>query len=201
VTERPATAPIPRPPARAAGVAVLAGLLSLAAPSAALELEETYLLDVRLGSARADIARSLGNGGYELSDGTPIDFEDWYQPRLPEMTVMFLSQVSPRTGVVWGLSTGERGEKYRIDPGLWLGLVHRMPVGRNADVTFTAMSLVGGDFREDSCTADFGEIGGIATVNCRLAASRLRPEDTLDYLVREDGASETVVSIRYEFRF
>lgn len=199
------TAPNPRSPARAvslcAGMAGLAAFLALAAPCAALELEDTHLLDVRLGSARADIARSLSNGGYELSDGTPIDFEDWYEPHLPEMTVMFLSQVSPRTGVVWGLSTGERGEKYRIDPGLWLGVVHRVPVGRNADVTFTAMSLVGGDFREDSCMADFGQIAGIATVNCRLAASRLSPEDTLDYLVREDGASETVVSIRYEFRF
>lgn len=184
-----------------ATLAALAALLALGAPAAALDLGETHLLDIRQGSARAEIARSLSNGGYELSDGTPVDFGDWYEPRLPEMTVMFLSEVTPRTGLVWGLSTGERGEKYRIEPGLWLGIVHRMPVGRNAAVTLSAMSLVGGDFREDSCTADFGEIGGIATVNCRLAASRLSPEATLDHLVREEGTSETVVSIRYELRF
>jgi hypothetical protein len=188
---------------RARRALALACLLAAAvpAPAQAQGLDDTHLLDIRLGSARSDIATSLSRGGYELSDGTPIDFRDWYEARMPEMTVLFLSQVSPRTGILWGLSTGERGDKYRIDPGVWLGLIHRMPVGRSADITFSAMSMVGGDFREDTCTADYGAIGGVSTVNCRLAASVMRPDETLDYLVREDGMSETVLSIRYEFRF
>lgn len=164
-------------------------------------LEDTFLLDVSIGSSRSQIARDLSFGGYELSDGTPVDFSDWYTPRFPDLNFIFLTQLNPSLGLSWGFSLGERGEKYRIDPGMWLGFVYRRELSRQSSLTFSALTLVGGNFRERACVGDYGEIGGIQQVNCRLAASLLPPPETLQFLVNEKGFRETRFSLRYEIRF
>jgi hypothetical protein len=170
-------------------------------PVAAQEfLEDTFLLDVSLGSARSQIARDLSDGGYELADGTPINFSDWYDTSFPELNVLFLTELTPRLGLAWGLSTGERGEKYRIDPGIWIGFIQNYDLTKKSRLTISALTLLGGNFRERSCVGDYGDIGGIQSVNCRLAASLLPPTDTLNFLVREPGFIETRISIRYQLK-
>jgi hypothetical protein len=162
--------------------------------------QQTNFLNINIGSSRANIARALANGGYELEDGTPISFEPWYSPRYPELNITFLTQMSPSLGLIWGVSLGEGGEKYQIDPGVWLGLVYRAQLGRRSSLTFTATTLVGGNFRESACIAYY-RIGGIQPVNCRLAATVLPPAETLQFLVNERGFIESRASIRYDIRF
>ncbi len=154
-----------------------------------------------MGSFRSEIAAGLAIGGYELADGTPIRFEEWYRPNFPDMNIRFLTEINPSLGLVWGLSIGESGEKYRIDPGLWLGIVYRAEISRNSSLTFSVATMIGGNFREHACIGDYGEIGGIQAVNCRLAASILPPAETLQFLVNVPGSRETRISIRYELRF
>jgi hypothetical protein len=163
-------------------------------------LEDTFLLDVRLGSARSQIARDLSDGGYELADGTPVSFSDWYDASFPELNVLFLTELTPSLGLAWGLSTGERGEKYKIDPGFWVGFIQNFELTKNSRLTISALTLLGGNFRERSCIGNYGDIGGIQSVNCRLAASLLPPTETLDFLVREPGFIETLISIRYQIK-
>ena len=164
-------------------------------------LEETFLLDVSIGSSRSQIASELSLGGYELADGTPVDFHDWYTPRFVDLNFRFLTEITPSFGLIWGFSFGERGAKYRINPGIWLGFVYRIDLARRSSVVLTAVTLVGGNFREQACVGDYAEIGGIQSVNCRLAASHLPPADTLRFLVKEPGLRETRLSVRYVLNF
>ena len=57
------------------------------------------MLDIRTGSSRSAIARNLSIGGYELSDGTPVSFADWYMPHFPEMSLLFLTQITHPLGL------------------------------------------------------------------------------------------------------
>lgn len=164
-------------------------------------LDRTFLLDLRAGSVRSRRARELSYGGYELDDGTYVDFADWYTPRFPEMNLLFLTAVTPSFGLTWGLSTGERGEKYRIDPGLWLGFVYRYDISARQTLSLSAATLMGGNMREQTCRAYYRVIEDFATVNCRLAASTLPPAQTLQFLERNSGRRESRISLRYEIRF
>jgi hypothetical protein len=163
--------------------------------------ERTFLLDLRMGSSRSDIAKNLARGGYELDDGTPIDLADWYTARAPDFNVKFLTSLNDDFGLIWGFSIGERGEKYRIDPGLWIGFIYRYEISNRSDWTLSAMSMLGGDFQERTCRAFYRTTGTFEMVNCRLAATPLPPQDTLRFLVRERGFRETRATLRYEIRF
>ncbi len=172
-----------------------------AGPLRADLVARTFLVDVSVGSAFEGDVNAAARGGYELVDGTQVEFEQWYSSSWRTMHIGFLTELGERTGLLWGLSTGERGEKYRIGPGLTLGLLHRVPVGRQASVTLRADTMLGGDLREGLCIADYGEIGGIRPVNCRLAASPLPPEETLAYRMRRDGWETTRASVTFELLF
>jgi hypothetical protein len=164
-------------------------------------LEDTFLIDLRAGTARSDIADALGSGGYELSDGRRVDLQRFYRSRWRDLDVTFLTQISDRFGLVWGISTGERGRKYRIAPALRLGFIAQWPVGRRGVLTVTAETFVGGELEEFPCVADYGSIGGVQAVNCRLAATELPPSETLRALVRVDAARESTLRATLEFRF
>jgi hypothetical protein len=70
--------------------------------------DRTFLLDLGLGSSRSSIATSFARGGYELDDGTAIDFADWYTARFPDLNIKFLTSLDTDFGLIWGFSTGER---------------------------------------------------------------------------------------------
>jgi hypothetical protein len=162
---------------------------------------DTFLLDVYAGSNRSSVARDLRRGGYELSGGEFIDFRDWYTPRVPDMTILFLKQLRPDFGIIWGVSTGEKGEKYRIEPALQLGFVYQYIPFENAVFSARVTYPFFGKMTENTCTADYGALGGIQTVNCRLAAEIIPPEETLDYLVNLRGETDARGSISFRFLF
>ena len=106
-------------------------------------------------------------------------------------------------GVLWGVSTGERGPKYRIAPSLLLGAVWVQPISSRERWVFRYSQRWGGRLTEHACQADYGAIGGgVQEVNCRLAASELAPEDTLAYLYKQKPSeAQARVSLRRELAF
>jgi hypothetical protein len=186
--------------ASAAADGVAAGRLPRSLDSATF-LDATYLIELTQSTALSARARSLGTGGYETAMGRPVSFGPWYSSHWTDTRMVWMTQVSPNLGILHGFSTGERGEKYTIAPSLRLGLVMQAATGRNAFLSLRAVTALGGELREKPCTADYGDIGGIQTVNCRLAASLLPPAQTLDYLVREKPADRHQVNLMFTWQF
>jgi hypothetical protein len=152
-----------------------------ASPSIAQELT-TSLVDIHQGSP-------LGNGGYELQNGTFVSFDQWYRSSWVDMHVDLLTQVTEDTGILWGFGTGEEGEKYRIEPSLKLGFLTQMHPNPNSTLSLSLTTTIGGKLTEKSCEADYGDLGSYS-VNCRLAASQMAPEETLKYLVNAKPESQ-----------
>lgn len=177
-------------------LAICAPLLSAGAATAS----DTHLLDVYLGSSRSDQVSAVRTGSYELAGGEVIRFDDWYAPDIPDLTILMLTELSDDLGLIWGVSFGERGEKYQIDPAVHLGLTWQLRLSDSATLTTSLHTVLGGRLRESTCSADYGTFG-IAEVNCRLAASLLPPEETLDFLFDTPGWQESRVSIRFEWLF
>ncbi len=179
-------------------------LVALAAPGQARAyepLEQTFLLNVRQGTPLSDKVYKLGMGSYELSSGGTVDFRRWYGQKWTEMRVDFMTQLSENIGILWGFSTGESGAKYSIQPGFKLGLIVQTNPTPTSSLALSFSSLFGGRLREKTCVADYGEIGGVQEVNCRLAASELPPAETLRYLVNMRPPDRTWVGLRYQARF
>lgn len=187
-----------RPPGRMA-LALLV-LLTVVLSHAGAFARETHLLDIYHGSSRSNQVDTLSSGSFELSGGEVVRFQDWYSPSIPDLTVLMLTEVTDEFGVIWGLSTGESGEKYHIDPAFHLGFTWRIPLSDRATLSTSLTTVLGGRLRESSCSADYGSFG-TAEVNCRLAATLLSPEETLDYLLDEPGWKESRLTIRFELRF
>lgn len=178
-----------------------AGLFPYVAKAQTGLAEATHLLDVWVGSVRSDAVRSMQRGNFELADGTPMRFDNWYRPHIREVNLVMITQLTPSFGLLWGFSSGESGEKYQIMPGLHLGFAFQKAVTEQGTLSMQMLGMLGGRLQEHGCTANFGEIGGMVPVNCRLAATHLSPEETLRYLLRMSGRQEFRASLGYELRF
>lgn len=169
-------------------------------PASAEFLDHSQLLDLSDGSDRAARVRSASRGGYALSDGSPVRLRDWYEPELPDLTLRLMTEMSEGFGITWGVSTGEAGRKYRIAPALHLGFVLQDELFQNALLTVSGSTLLGGNLTERSCLGDYGEFGAMA-VNCRLAATMLPPEETLNHLLDRSGWRSSWLAVQFEYRF
>ncbi len=163
--------------------------------------ETTRLFDIRLGGGLSAVVEDASTGGYHLSGGEPVHFADWYSGSWRDLSLTWLTSISNGFGVFWGLGTGEHGPKYDIDPSLRLGFIFEQPVTDTQTLSLSIMTVLGGRLSERTCTADYGAIGGVQAVNCRLAASVLPPSDTLNYLFDDMPLAENQVHVRYSWRF
>jgi hypothetical protein len=163
--------------------------------------QATHLIGASQGSSLSDLAKSLGNGGLETSGGSQVRFDKWYAAEWVDIRLDFMTKISPRFGVLWGFSTGERGEKYTIDPSFKLGFLAVYPMSKRSKLSFSATTVIGGRFQERSCSADYGDIGGVQAVNCRMAATELEPAQTLSYLVNQDPSNRNQLSLLYTINF
>ncbi|MEW6630085.1 MAG: hypothetical protein AB1440_04380 [Pseudomonadota bacterium] len=161
--------------------ALVACAFLIASPAAAQEITTSFV-DIHQGSPLSDQVRGLGNGGYELQSGSWVPFNQWYHSNWVDFHVDFLTQLTENSGILWGFGTGERGEKYTIAPSLKLGFLTQTHPNPNSTLSLSVTSTIGGDLTEKPCTADYGDLGTYS-VNCRLAAGQMAPEDTLKYLV------------------
>jgi hypothetical protein len=161
----------------------------------------TSLIEVRQGTDLSSRVRGLKGQGFESSGGDPVDFSAWYSTHWTDLRVAWLTQLTSDTGLIWGMGTGERGAKYRITPSLKLGLIHQARLGRRTTFTLRATTTLGGRLREKACTADYGDIGGVQLVNCRLAASDMEPAETLRYLFNDTARDQRQVSIVFSHAF
>lgn len=177
-------------------------VLGGAAPARAYDaVEQTYLVNIKQGSALSSQVFKLGSGSYELAGGGVVDFRRWYRQNWTEMRFDFMTQLSKGAGILWGLSSGEWGAKYRIAPGFKLGVILQTELTPLSSISLSFTSQIGGRLRERSCSADYGAIGGVQEVNCRLAASTMQPADTLKYLVNMKPPDRMWVGVRYQARF
>lgn len=161
----------------------------------------TSLIELRQGSDLSSKVKSTRGQGYETAGGEFVDLSAWYGSSWTDVRVTWLTQLTTSTGLIWGLNTGERGEKYSITPGIKLGFIHQARVGRTSLLTLRATTTLGTRLREKTCTADYGDIGGIQPVNCRLAATELAPAETLSYLFRESSRDQRQISITFNHAF
>lgn len=187
----------------AAPVCALAlALFSGAAPARAYDvLDRTFLVGIRQGSRLSDEVARLGRGGYELSGGGAVDFRSWYGQRWTEMRADFMSQITERFGLLWGVSSGEWGAKYRIAPGFKVGAILQTEITRTSSLSISFTTTLGGRLREKTCMADYGDIAGVQQVNCRLAASTLTPADSLKYVLNMRPPDHTWLGLQYQARF
>lgn len=185
----------------AAGLVVLAAVATPSPACAQPAPPGTHLLDIRIGSPRSDLVHRISRRGYELAGGEYQSFAGWYGTGQREIDVSFLTQVTEDLGLVWGFSTGEEGEKYRITPGIRLGFVHERQITRRSRLSLSMVLQLGADLRERTCLADFGAIGGEREVNCRLAASALAPEETLRHTFRLRGIDASRIAVSYVLEF
>lgn len=145
----------------------------------------TVLLHLEQGGPFSKTISAIRLQGFDLSSGQYQTMAAFYSTQWTDLRATFLTQINPRFGVVWGISTGEQGKKYRIDPGMQLGFIYLQPLTERTDLRIRAHALLGGRLREKPCVGDFGAIGGVQLVNCRLAATPLSPDQTLQYLLNE----------------
>lgn len=163
-------------------------------------LENAELVDVRLGQ-HSYLADDLSTGTGNLAGGGTYSFEPWYRGDFADLRLTMITPVNPNFGVFWGFGTGESGEKYQIDPSVKVGFLAVEPVSDNATLSLSMAVVVGGYLREEACTADYGAIGGVQRVNCRLADSILPPDETLKYLIDAPPSDQVTLSLRYELKF
>ncbi len=161
----------------------------------------TYLIDIGQGSQLSQVMRTSQTGGFETANGNWISFKGWYSTNWTDSRLAMMTQLTPWLGLIWGASTGELGEKYTIDPSVKVGLVVRHDFAKNSSLSFKATTILGGSLREKSCIADYGEIGGQQKVNCRLAATPLAPNDTLQYLYNMKPLNSYFLSLQYSLSF
>lgn len=165
--------------------------------------QATNLIEIKQGSELSQIVRVSGDISYESANGSPINLSNWYKPKSQWVNsqVMFMSQFNNNFGLLWGVGTGEYGNKYTIEPSIKLGFVYRVSISVFGEFYLRASTIVGGHLKEKSCVADYGQIGGVQEVNCRLAASVDSPQDTLKYLMNQKPYNQNVVSAVYRVFF
>jgi hypothetical protein len=170
-----------------------------------------HLIDMAQDSELSGTAASLAAGwydetektwvsGFELAKGEWVPFAQWYRTDWPDTRVDMLTQFGDDFGLLWGFGTGERGEKYTIDPSLRLGFVAQAHPSANSVLALTVRTIAWGDLNEQTCEGDYGDIGGVQTVNCRLAATYLPPEETLQYLAHAEP-NRLHISLTYSASF
>ncbi len=191
---------------RACIAVVFTLVMSLVTPTASQAnsldfLESTYLIEINQGSSLSNMAFGFSNMGYESAYGDRIRLNKWYATQWVDTRLGFLTQLSSEFGLIWGFSTGERADKYKIDPSLKVGFLFSHQLSKQSSFSLSASTILGGRLQERACTADYGDVGGIQKVNCRLAASTMAPAETLNYLVNQGPQHQKFVMFRFVSSF
>lgn len=163
--------------------------------------ESTSLYDLKQGSELSDNIYSFRNVYYESSLGDAINLKNFYKTNWTDLSLTWITKIDKNFGLIWGGSTGEYGEKYTIYPKFKFGFVFQTFLSKNSKLSLYATSYLGGMLKEKTCQADYGDIGGVQTVNCRLAGSTLQPAETLKYLLNKKPKYDQFISVSLNISF
>jgi len=136
-----------------------------------------------------------------LSNGTQYRLQKFYSSNWRDLSALWVTEITKNFGVYWGFKTGERGRKYQIEPALNLGFIYMHQVSQNSAISVSVTGVLGGWLKEKPCIADYGAIGGIQEVNCRLASSVMPPAQTLNYLLDLPPQDRLKLSFRYMLHY
>lgn len=161
----------------------------------------TKLRGLSFDGLNSHIVRQAARDSFELSDGGKVALSKWYSPTMPNISATFETKIGRDAALIWGGSLGESGVKYRLGPSGTIGFALRRPVGKRATLSLELLGQFGGALREETCIADYGALGGVQQVNCRLAATALPPKETLNYRWDEVGVSVANLRISYQVKF
>ena len=164
-------------------------------------IEKTHVIEIRQGSELSEKVNFYTVGGFEAANGSFVSYTPWYINRWTDARVSFMTQITDTVGIIWGFSSGEFGDKYKIYPSMKIGIAYFEKLGKNSTLSLRATTIVGGNLTEYPCIADYGDIGGIQMVNCRMAASQLPPSETLAYLFNDRPYNQNMVSLEYKLYF
>ncbi len=160
-------------------------------------IDSTYLIDIKQGSELSTKTSDLLAGSFETSQGEKVLFKSWYKTNWTDMRAVWMTEIHPNLGLIWGFSTGEKAEKYEITKSMTIGFAFNKPLDKYSYLSIKGTTIVGGNLKEKTCTADYGAIGGVQTVNCRLAATTLAPSDTLPFLFNDKPVNKNIFLISY----
>lgn len=166
-------------------------------PSIQNFIDATHLIDFKQGSELSGKVSDSSAGGFETAQGNFVSFKQWYQTNWTDTKTVWMTEINPNLGVIWGFSTGEKAEKYEISRSVTIGFAYSTQIDKTSFLSIRGTTILGGNLREKTCTADYGDIGGIQEVNCRLAASPLPPSETLMYLFNDKPLNKDLFFIRY----
>ncbi len=160
-------------------------------------IDATHLIDIKQGSELSGKVSDSSAGGFETAQGNFVSFKQWYQTNWTDTKTVWMTEINPNLGVIWGFSTGEKAEKYDISRSVTIGFAYSTQIDKTSFLSIRGTTILGGNLREKTCTADYGDIGGIQEVNCRLAASPLPPSETLSHLFNDKPSNKDLFFIRY----
>jgi len=161
------------------------------------------VFDIHQGDPLSDLALSYSQEGYQLSTlggGGWQSMAPFYATHWREVTAKALLTLDADHGIVFGVTSGEAGEKYKIDPGIILGFIAQSHPRPQGTLSLSVNTSLFGHMTEYPCQGDFGDLGDDITVNCRLAASPISIEDGLAQLVDQDP-SRLTLSVSYTVNF
>ena len=164
-------------------------------------IEKTHVIEIRQGSELSEKVNFYTVGGFEAANGSFVSYTPWYVNHWTDTRVSFMTQITETLGIIWGVSSGEVGDKYRIYPSLKIGVAYFENLSKNSTLSFKATTILGGNLTEYPCIADYGDVGGVQMVNCRMAASQLPPSETLNYLFNDRPYNQTMVTLEYKLYF
>jgi hypothetical protein len=164
-------------------------------------LSQTRLADISVGSAFESTTRDVSRSGYELEQGKFLSFEPWYSSKWRDTSILLETQLTRSSWFIWGFSTGERGEKYKVQPSVTLGYEQVWEITETSFLSFGVRAKFGGRLKEKPCEAVYSLSGGPVPVNCRLAASILAPDATLSFLWDEAPPDQIRVNLGYSIFF
>lgn len=166
-------------------------------PSIQNFIDATHLIDFKQGSELSGKVSDSSAGGFETAQGNFVSFKQWYQTNWTDTKTVWMTEINPNLGVIWGFSTGEKAEKYEISRSVTIGFAYSTQIDKTSFLSIRGTTILGGNLREKTCTADYGDIGGIQEVNCRLAATPLPPSETLMHLFNDKPLNKDLFFIRY----
>lgn len=164
-------------------------------------LEATQFTGLTIGKGFSEYVEGVSGGSYELESGKIQTFEGWYGRKSIDFDLHLTTKIEENLWLHWGFSTGEYGEKYRIEPSFSLGFERVVPLQDGWAFWFKFKAKLGGYLRESPCTATYTLAEGPQQVNCRLAASVLAPEATLQYLWQKRPTDQIMASALFVWVF